>query len=572
MQRKSFVLVSSFVLLLLSSCGPYPSLSVTSVSSSSSLETPVVSSSTPVSSSNGETTSQGPREALDVEIREDTLKQGVGRVRLSTLPVPANMSIVIATYTMSGQIMAYYRDTAVDGSPYRMAMFNPDFTSFRILYEGGISGGLRLMGDYADDKMLLGDYLLEAPEGTTFANCPRLSATLYPVKYPSAYLPANDPQITNKWSEIVLSNDGKTIAWTSLRKDVGSAVLVGSLVKNGSAYEIQNAHYVSSSASFSQDPEKEGYLLPKTLVGGETKQFVQGGKALSCVSAAPNGMGDSCYFDLETGDVTRQTRAPGYDETTISSPDEKFGLTMTTRFSKTTDFGAVGLLPRPFGAAAMGMMSQIYVYSVSGVRRGRKGNIGPALINLERSKTEDDYQGMDLSDQSGTYVYNSPMSWSGDGKNGLWPESSLSGGKTRWRHVELLDYTPTEPIKPVAVPMTSSYAEKTPTSRNISGKVAGKIAGEATINQLSSNDISVVYSAFKDEANRVYEGSETYQGSLSAGSTYTAEVTLKDDEGNLLGSLSAKIVFKSMARLDVAQSYARASYLNRSLDLSSCVE
>ena len=51
--------------------------------------------------------------------------------------------------------------------------------------------------------------------------------------------------------------------------------------------------------------------------------------------------------DLRSGKVEAVTRTPGYDETTIFSPDERLGLTMTARFSEGTDLKILDLIPRP---------------------------------------------------------------------------------------------------------------------------------------------------------------------------------------------------------------------------------
>jgi hypothetical protein len=65
------------------------------------------------------------------------------------------------------------------------------------------------------------------------------------------------------------------------------------------------------------------------------------------------------------------------------------------------------------------------MYAVSGVRSFRKGNIGPALIDIQRSMEEDGYKGIALNDPSELWVCMSPMSWNPRGVKGMWPEKDL---------------------------------------------------------------------------------------------------------------------------------------------------
>src|SRR3546814_20569348 len=80
----------------------------------------------------------------------------------------------------------------------------------------------------------------------------------------------------------------------------------------------------------------------------EVQQFVHSGTALSVVGAVHRDVPDSVVQDLITGRVQAITDTPGYTETTIFSPDERLGITMTTRFSEKTDPAILGLLPRPY--------------------------------------------------------------------------------------------------------------------------------------------------------------------------------------------------------------------------------
>src|SRR3546814_8148812 len=65
---------------------------------------------------------------------------------------------------------------------------------------------------------------------------------------------------------------------------------------------------------------------------------------------------------------------------------------MTTRFSEKTDPAILGLLPRPYpDSLNMGLSMFAYTYAVTGVRREREGNIGPALIDIGASKRSEEH-------------------------------------------------------------------------------------------------------------------------------------------------------------------------------------
>ena len=104
------------------------------------------------------------------------------------------------------------------------------------------------------------------------------------------------------------------------------------------------------------------------------------------------------------------THFPGYEETTIISPDGKLGLVMTTRFSPKTSSYILGYMPRPLSVYTVSNMNQYaYFYGIQEVRKKREGNIGPALIDIEESKKNNSYMGYDLHEEGWAFV--SPLSW-----------------------------------------------------------------------------------------------------------------------------------------------------------------
>ena len=58
-------------------------------------------------------------------------------------------------------------------------------------------------------------------------------------------------------------------------------------------------------------------------------------------------MARSMLQSLTIDEVKAITHMPGYDETTIVSPDENLGIVMSTRDSPNSNCAIFGLMPRP---------------------------------------------------------------------------------------------------------------------------------------------------------------------------------------------------------------------------------
>lgn len=316
---------------------------------------------------------------------------------------------------------------------------------------------------------------------------------------------------------------------------------MGTLTRGADKYTITDAAYISNMNPLIEDPTHPGYSVYTPVIGGEVKQFVRGGAAISLVGGDACGMADSVVQDVATGEVTQLTFAPGYDETTILSPDEKLGITMTTRFSSTTDMEALGLVPRPFGQPLHNILGQVYMYGITGVRSSRDGNIGPALIDLSRSMTQKDYRGIDLSDPSGEWVYLSPMSWKNDSTKAMWIEKQRNGNGYRIQIVTLLEYAPELAVETVATPAVGNYAAAPAQSADYDTVVLGKFSGSAHLVKksglLGSATVTVVYDHFSDDGVYFYNGTETSSGSVMSKTRYESNVMITDAEGNMLGEM-----------------------------------
>lgn len=473
-----------------------------------------------------------------------------GRIEIATIPVPAFVKEMSATYTYSGSVLLHYRtdDDPSTKDYYNFAVLNDDGSNFRVIFSGAVpqhekANGIRAM-PFADNKrVLLGDYVLECSPSIDACN----KAELIPVKYPAALV--NDPCTWKHWSEVIIAPDNEHMAWTTLRSDgVGAINFLGALQREKDGYVIERVQVISTLEAFKEDDANPGYIIPQPIRGGEVKQFVRGGTAISLVGAKEGYVADSVVQDLLSEEILQITRTPGYDETTIFSPDERLGLVMTSRGSKRTDPAILGWMPRPYAhLVTQGLTMYLYMYAVTGVRTFRPGNIGPALIDIERSMREPGYQGVLLHDPDEEWVYVSPMSWHPNGKKAIWMEmvrgsqAQPGGIRLRIRQVTLHDYEP-GPVVPVRrTPDEVPYALKrleavlTPQTlpNNIhAGKIAGKHSGYIAVrlgeqNSIFSGERNLVYHHFSDDGETFFDGFEKVFFSFTSGCRYEADVKMR---------------------------------------------
>jgi len=293
--------------------------------------------------------------------------------------------------------------------------------------------------------------------------------------------------------------------------------------------------------------------------------------------------------DLDSENVTQITYTPGYSETTIFSPDEKLGITMSSRFSKNTDLGIFGLMPRPnYVSEQLSMI--MYYYSVTGVRNFRIGDIGPVLININDSISQEGYLGVQLNTDN-NWVYYSPMSWHPDGLRAMWMEAPRGvSSKLRLRKVLLLDYKPQPPVPTVITTDNIPYGIKNLTVlnyMNITGD--GKIAGNKTgyINFTNSvNNLSGIseayYQNFSNDDVNFYNGYEKYNFNFLGETIYEANLKLtgpKTGEMNLRATFSAILGTNTPAKLlfDIGtdgkpKSYGYSTYNNITLNMSTLLQ
>jgi len=462
----------------------------------------------------------------------------IGRVNIFTLPVPEGVNPRSAAFTQSGKIVLRYSNGA-------LATMNVDGSDFREFYAGGEGDGDHLL--FADGKRIhQGETIVECTK--VFEECD--DAKVVDIKFPDTY--DGDPRVRNLAQEALIAPDNKTMAWMMLMSDFSAIVMTGTLERRADDYELVDNRIIGTMEPFPADPDNPGGVIPVTpFISGEVKQFVHGGAGISVVGAKDLVTTDSTVIRLDTGELVQYTYTPGYDETTIFSPDEKLGMVMTTRFSPETDLGIFGLMPRPFGnSMSVNLNRYMYTFGVTGVRGAREGNIGPALVDLRRSKMEPGYLGINLAVDE-DWVYRSPMEWSHDSKMAAWPELSQNGEGTRIRIVELPDYKPGKPVATVdspVMPGSTTDLEKAFEFQALQINtgvltVYGKHSGYLTFEQTKSGFRSThekYYYDYADHPREVWNGYEVMNANLAGESVYEADVTLT---GSKPGEMKVKATF-----------------------------
>lgn len=509
---------------------------------------------------------------------------GIGRVQISSVPMPACVKQLLSgTYTYSGKVLISYKTESDINTTdfYNLAILNDDGTDFKVLYSGLIptktkANGIRYMPFKDNKRVLLGDYVLECtPDIDTCT-----SVKVVPIVYPSA---VDNDYTSMRWSEIVIAPDNKHMSWTTLRTN-GSAVLLGVLTRYTDNYVLENVQIISTMQNFTNDPNNPGYIIPNIIRGGEVKQFVKGGSAISLAGQIASSP-DSVLQDLASGKITQITRNPGYDETTIFSSDERLGIVMSTRFSKSTDPAIFGLMPRPYNTN-ISLAPVLYYYAVTGVRKARNGNIGPVLVDINRSMYQNGYMGVQLTTDE-NWVYYSPMSWHPDGKRAMWLEGlrGSGGSQMRLQKVNLLDYVPQVPVPVVTTTDNIPYGIKDLTVLNSNdaitgGKIAGKKSGYINYTN-SSGTTEMDYVNFSDDGMSFYNGYEKvnynfggesrYEANVKLTGTQQGEMNLRATFGAFFGtSLVAKLLFDTDTDGN-PKSYGYVTYNGTTLNISELI-
>ena len=447
-------------------------------------------------------------------------------------------------FSKTGKILLSYTKQN-DNNTY-IGVMNSDGTNLKQLW-GGIwksyyhSNGFRLMPFDDNKKILTGDYILECSPNIDECSS---SCELLPVIYPPEVV--NMEGVTRVWSEIIISPD-EHIGWSTLSDVYENVNFIAKLQKNNANYTMTNVQIISTIGLIEYEDKSKGIIKPTSIRGGEIKQFVNGGEALTLAGAGKQGLVKSVFQDLLTDDHYQITYYPGYEETTIISPDGKLGLVMTTRFSPKTSSEILGIMPRPFSSYTLSKMSMfVYIYGIINVRNNRAGNIGPAAINITESIKNEAYMGYDLHEEG--WAFNSPISWHPNSKKAMFSETAQNGdekGKKRIRIVNFDNYIPSEIIKNKKTPDNIPYAKgldalKEPFEKEFNGYFQGK-EGIIIFNRTKETTRSE-YKNYSEDGKTYYNGFEQCEHGSQTVGRFISDVTMTgENEGKMDLTLTMNI-------------------------------
>ena len=498
-----------------------------------------------------------------IEIRDIPLSR-------ETIPLLDDMKDISGTYTSSGRVLVSGLISGEEGEQdrYQVLTIRDDGTDMHKVFEGVIprrkgANGIRWMC-FADNKrILLGDYILECQPDVDRCERARLLRVYYPEDLDDG------ENIFFRWSEIVIAPDNIHMCWTMLTY-TGSVNYLGRLKREEDCYRLEDVYAISHEEAYEPDPEHEGYVLPVPARGGELKQVIRGGKALS-MAGGGDSVSESMILPLDSHELIQLTDTPGYEETTILSPDERLGVVMSPRFSQKTNCGVFGLVPQPHAFAVSGkLINCLYMYCVSGVRQFRKGNIGPVLIDIDRSLKEGRAcKGADLSDPEGKWVYYSPISWHPDSTRAMWIEGTrpAEGEKRmRLRMCHLLDREASHPVPAGKTPdgweVPYAVPAKAPSKRPegaFSVRIKGKHSG-FVVNECEPGNpplYRTVYHQFSDDGKTFYSGSMRVKASANI---FAPGETVFEADAAVTGAHVGAMKLRAVFRRDRSDAPAMLSF------------
>jgi len=479
-----------------------------------------------------------------------------GRIEVTDIPLPEEIdSDVKGTYTFSGRVLVAVRETEKDKDWYRVFTMEDDGTAVCELFDGIVrekkgANGIRWMC-YADNKrILLGDYVLECTPNLDHCASSELVDVVLPKEV------GKIPGVFMRWSEPIIAPDNEHICFSTLT-GTGAYNFLGKLVRRESAYVVEDACIISTVNSIEPDPENKGFYRKNVQRGGEVKQFVRGGRGIT-LAGGGRSLSESTLQMLDSEAFCQITDTPGYEETAILSPNERYAVCMSPRFSPATDCGVLGVVPLYHDMITRGKyLNALYQYAVAGVRFNRAGNIGPVLIDVVRSMKEGrSYKGVNLSDPDGKWVYYSPMSWHPDSTRAMWNESTrLCEGnvKSRLRRCRLLDIAPSVPVPvlrtpdeeeiPYALPISNAEKQEMP-KLPLKFKAAG--SGVVTNSCIAADTYETLYENYSEDGRTFYDG--WIRVKAPANMFMQGETVIQSDisvTGEHTGSMNLRIVFQS---------------------------
>jgi hypothetical protein len=349
------------------------------------------------------------------------------------------------------------------------------------------------------------------------ADCDR--AELVPLVAPAA----TDPSVQQDQRELRLAPDGVHVGISQVRTSSGGEpvliAIVARLRRTATSYQLDDPRVVSER--------------------GELKSFTPDGRQVLVAEFTPGPFElanpDVVSIDLATGEETRVTTAPDYDEPVELSPDGEWYVVGSGRGSGL--FETVSQVRRPslLGHALDPLTAALF----AGYR--------PRLLEgwIVRTGTEQDgATGQRIPSPAGDLDGRPIWNWRPDGTAITYWEGQGTGfetdpGASRLVVAELVDRRPSETAAPEdsptpswAPPLAGFVPEGAPAPASRDGRNRGSVVVEA-VDEGDVLAVEVTYLEFSDDGEWVVDGVERAER-RGGTTTYTADLTLSGDHAGFL--------------------------------------
>ena len=434
---------------------------------------------------------------------------------IKTVELPDDIIYLGSHYNYQGQLFMVYQKKSSDH--YFLGICNEEGKILRELYEIQDTTGMdttyiQRASSFSDGKrVLVAGKILQCTK--EFLECD--DAKLYDVVFPEEIKEFKNLLYT--FSEPIVNYGGNHVFWSTFDKDINIVNFVGKLVFKDDKYYLEDVVGLSSYFYDLYDKEKGTFSLPDILRYGPIKQVINGGEALSIGGFLNYGLRKGIYQSLSEDKLEQLTMFEGYDETTTISPDSKLACVMTTRFSPNTSLEIVGMIPTPYSILASYLFSlHLLKFSIAKLRlkKTKKGNLGPALVDLNKVKKDKEYKGYNLTTDE-NWVFNGFISWSPDGKKIMFDETNKIDQTRRCQIVYLKNY------KPGKIEFKDNYKGYVPYNRSIEEtinlhldypmfiNVTGK-TGYLEVNR-TENKCEINYYNYSKDGKNIYDGVYIYE-------------------------------------------------------------
>lgn len=324
---------------------------------------------------------------------------------ISTINFTYNNTVVnyfSSYYDYEGRIIIIYQKE--DPNNYFVGIAKEDGKIFKEIIEMKndidiIAKNIRRPSSFSDGKrVFIGGKILECTNLLFECNDAKLIDIIFPEEIEKF------PDVMLVFTDCFINYGSNHLFWSTFDKNMNTFNFVGELSKKDDGkYHLDNVQGISNFFYNTYNENENNYILPRMIKYGPIKQVIKGGEGIVIGGFLNYGLRKGIYQSLSEDKLTQLTTFEGYDENTILSPDLKLAIVETTMFSSCTSLEIMGFIPTPYSILASYFFSidalNIIMFKVN--TENYKGNLGPALIEIEKAKKDKYYKGENLKVDKG---------------------------------------------------------------------------------------------------------------------------------------------------------------------------